>query len=40
MEVFEYKVSELFEVKASTSEVLSPWKKFRARIQHPNEYCS
>lgn len=40
MEVFEYKANELFEVKASTNEVLSPWKKFRARILHPYEYCS
>lgn len=41
MEVFEYKVDGLFTVKASTSDVNPPWKKFHARIvSDPGKYCS
>ena len=40
MEVFEYGVNDLFTIKASTSEIYLPWKKFRARINEPSTYCS
>lgn len=40
MEVFEYGVNDLFTIKASTSEIYLPWKKFRARINEPSTYCA
>ena len=40
MEVFEYGVNDLFTIKASTSEIYLPWKKFRARIKEPSTYCT
>ena len=40
MEVFRYKLDGLYEIKASTSDITSSWRKFRARIPDHNTYCS
>ena len=39
MEVFEYKVNGSYHVKASTNDIVRPWRKFCARIPSHDTYC-